>query len=189
MGPLRLWRLYCGSWCMEVTAVAHRQPCLQWVSSLWLQWAPLVSWSCSPIPLYPCIYSYMVVTVFLITGVKVSALGAWFLGHACLYHLQLLPLPSRAHTVCVLGSIGYTSFVAVLNLVLNFVIIPSSSVPSMIIASSPTCVGTEQTSLLGNQPPRRHPSCGGARETTTGTRGTTLASLHAVPCGRFWNKP
>ena len=56
----------------------------------------------------------------------------------------------------------------------------SSSVPSMIIASSPTCVGTEQTSLLGNQPPRRHPSCGGARVTTTGTRGTTLASLHAV---------
>ena len=163
MGPLRLWRLYCGSWCMEVTA----WPTANLVFSGFRRCGSSgLRWFLGRVLLYrfyPCIYSYMVVTVFLVTGVKVSALGAWFLGHACLYHLQLLPLPSRAHTVCVLGSIGYTSFVAVFNLVLNFVIIPSSSVPSMIIASSPTCVGTEQTSLLGNQPPRRHPSCGGAQ--------------------------
>ena len=68
------------------------------------------------------------------------------------YHLRYLPgFPHLLRGLLPLGSSALWN--------------ASSSVPSMIIASSPTCVGTEQPSSLGNQPPRRHPSCGGAQTT------------------------
>ena len=50
-------------------------------------------------------------------------IGAWFLGHARLYHLQPLPLPSRAHTMCVLGSAWLHFLCCGLHLGAHFVII------------------------------------------------------------------
>ena len=51
------------------------------------------------------------------------SIGAWFLGHARLYHLQPLPLPSRAHTMCVLGSAWLHFLCCGLHLGAHFVII------------------------------------------------------------------